>query len=128
MSITDNKYNLTMWQGSTFGLTVTVNTANNTPQNLTNYSARMQLRSSYKSTTIEESLTTANGEITIDGANGAITLTLTAPRTANISVDLTNGKPPRTVYVYDLEIEDNGGTVSKILYGDATVYGEVTRP
>jgi hypothetical protein len=40
---------------------------------------------------------------------------------------MTNGKPPRSTYVYDLELIDTGNTVSKILYGDVTVYGEVTR-
>jgi hypothetical protein len=38
-----------------------------------------------------------------------------------------NKKPPRSVYVYDLELTDNEGKVSKLLYGDVTVYGEVTR-
>lgn len=127
MSITDNKYNMTMWQGSTFGMVITVNTEAGSPQDLTNYSARMQIRPSYKSTSVEESLTSANGEISVGGTTGELTLTLSAARTANIAVDLNNGKPPRTVYVYDLEIQDGVGTVSKILWGDVTVYGEVTR-
>ncbi len=126
--ISSNRYNLTMWQGATFGLTVTVKSANGATQNLTNYSARMQIRSDYASGTITESLTSSNGEITIDGANGNVTLTLAATRTANISVDLTSAsKPPKSLYVYDLELIDNANTVSKLLYGDVNVYGEVTR-
>jgi hypothetical protein len=123
----NNKYNLTMWQGSTFGLVITVKDANNVVQNLTSYTARMQMRPSYDSGTATESLTTSNGEITITAETGNVALELAASRTANITVDLTNGKPPKTSYVYDLELIDGDGKVSKILYGDVTVYGEVTR-
>ena len=123
----NNKYNLTMWQGSTFGLVITVKDANNVVQNLTSYTARMQMRSSYDAGSVTESLTTSNGEITITAATGNVALELAASRTANISVDLTNGKPPKSSYVYDLELIDGDGKVSKLLYGDVTVYGEVTR-
>lgn len=128
MSLDDsNKYNLTMWQGATFGLSITVKDASGAVQNLTNYTARMQMRTSYDSNTITESLTTSNGEIAINGAAGNVTLELAATRTANISVDMTNGKPPRSTFVYDLELIDSSSKVSKLLYGDVTVYGEVTR-
>lgn len=128
MSLDDsNKYNLTMWQGSTFGLSITIKDASGAVQNLTNYAARMQMRTSYDSNTVTESLTTSNGEITISGAAGNVTLELAATRTANISVDMTNGKPPRSTFVYDLELIDSANKVSKILYGDVIVYGEVTR-
>ena len=128
MSLDDsNKYNLTMWQGSTFGLSITIKDASGAVQNLTNYTARMQMRTSYDSNTVTESLTTSNGEITISGAAGNVTLELAATRTANISVDMTNGKPPRSTFVYDLELIDSANKVSKILYGDVIVYGEVTR-
>ena len=125
--IDSNKYNLTMWQGATFGLAITVKVANNAVQNLTNYSARMQMRSSYTSGAVTETLTSANGEITITASSGEVALQLDATRTANISVDLTNGKPPKSMYVYDLELIDGSNNVSKLLYGDVTVYGEVTR-
>ena len=45
--LTANKYNLEMWQGATFAMTITVKDANNAVQNLTNYTARMQLRTSH---------------------------------------------------------------------------------
>ena len=116
-----------MWQGATFGLVITVKDANNEVQNLTSYSARMQLRSSYTSGTVTETLTSANGEITITAADGNVALQLDATRTANITVDMANGKPPKSMYVYDLELIDGSNNVSKLLYGDVTVYGEVTR-
>ena len=127
MSVLDNKYNLEMWQGATFGMTITVKHANNTVQNLTSYTARMQLRTSYDAAAATESLTTSNGEIVITAAEGNLSLELASTRTANIPVVLTNGKPPKTTYVYDLELIDGDGKVSKLLYGDVDVYGEVTR-
>lgn len=121
-----NKYHLTMWQGATFGLTLQLQDSSGNNQNLTGYSARMQLRSAYNSGTATETLTTSNGEISISGAN--LSISLSATRTANIYVDLnSSSKPPKTMYVYDLELVDNANTVSKLLYGDVTVYGEVTK-
>jgi hypothetical protein len=126
--ISTNRYDITMWQGATFGLTITVQTANGSAQNLTDYSARMQIRSAYGSGSITESLTTSNGEITITAANGTLALELSAARTANIFVDLnTTTKPPKTLYVYDLELVDSSNVVSKLIYGDVIVCGEVTR-
>lgn len=126
MSCDTNKYNITIWQGSTFTLNLQLQDANGNNQILTGYSARMQLRTAYNSGTAAETLTTSNGEITISDAN--LTIILDATRTANLYVDLNStSKPPRTMYVYDLELVDNDNTVSKLLYGDATVYGEVTR-
>jgi len=123
----DNKYNLEMWQGATFSMTITVKDATGNVQNLTGYTARMQLRTSYAAGSATESLTSSNGEITITAAEGNLAFSLAATRTAAIPVDLNNGKPPKTVYVYDLELVDDGGIVSKLLYGDVNVYGEVTR-
>lgn len=134
----ENKYNMSMWQGSTFGLTVSVNYANNTPRNITGQNVRMQIRSTYDATTPEDTLTTETGEITItDGANGTFHIELSAARTANLDVDLSTlstvkisdtqtVKIPKTVYVYDLELV-NGADVKKILFGNVDVYGEVTR-
>jgi len=134
----ENRYNISIWQGSTFGLTVRVTYANSTPQNITGQSARMQIRSAYDADPPEETLTTSNGEIVItDAANGEMQLELTADRTANIEVDLSTlasvklsdtetVKIPKSKYVYDLELI-NGTDVRKILYGDVIVYGEVTR-
>ena len=127
-ALTNNKYNLEMWQGATFSMTVTVKDANANVQNLSGYTARMQIRTSYGAGSATESLTTSNGEITITAAEGNVALELAATRTANIPVDLnSDGKPPKRVYVYDLELVDGNGKVSKLLYGDVNVYAEVTR-
>jgi len=123
-----NRYNISIWQGATFGLTITIKDAAGNVSNITGYSARMQIREAYDSATATETLTTANGEITITGAEGNVALQLAATRTANISVDLSSpGRPPKKTYVYDLELIDTANVVSKLLYGDAIVYAEVTR-
>jgi len=126
-TLSGNKYNLEMWQGATFSMVITVKDANANVQNLTSYTARMQMRTSYGAASATETLTTANGEITITAAEGNVALELASSRTANIAVDYNNGKPPKSTYVYDLELIDNAGKVSKLLYGDVNVYGEVTR-
>ncbi len=128
MSCDNNKYNLKLFQGSTFGLTITVKDAAGNVSNLTNYTARMQIREGYDSDSATETLTTANGEITITGAEGNVALQLAATRTANIYVDLSSpGRPPKKTYVYDLELIDSSNVVSKLLYGDFIVYAEVTK-
>jgi len=116
-----------MWQGATFGMTITVKYANNAVQNLTGYSARMQMRLSHDNSTVAESLTSSNGEIVIVPAEGNLIFELAATRTANIPVVLFNEYPPKTSYVYDLELQDTSNKVSKLLYGIVDVYGEVTR-
>jgi hypothetical protein len=125
--ITLNRYDLNMWQGATFAMTITVKDSNANVQNLTNYTASMQIRTGYNAASATESLTTSNGEITITAAEGNVALELAASRTANISVDYNNGRPPKTTYVYDIELIDGDSKVSKLLYGDLNVYGEVTR-
>lgn len=128
MELEDNKYTLTMWQGSTFGLSLTVKTAANTVKDLTDYSARMHIRSAYDSEVIAESLTSSNGEIIITPAEGNLSFALEATRTANIAVDRATGvRLPKTVYVYDVELIAPDDSVSKILWGNINVYGEVTR-
>lgn len=123
----DNKLNIDMEQGSTFQLSLTWKNNNGTLKDLTGYEAQMQIRPTYGSNTITESLSTANGEIAIDDQNSIIVLTLPANRTSAIKVDMNNGMPPRSKYVYDLEVVDANNVVSKLMYGDVTVYGEVTR-
>ena len=75
-TLSGNKYNLEMWQGATFSMVITVKDANANVQNLTSYTARMQMRTSYGAASATETLTTANGEITITAAEGNVALEL----------------------------------------------------
>ena len=124
----ENKYDIVMQQGSNYSLVLTVKDSNGNNKDLSGYSARMQIRPSYGSSIITESLSTGSGDITIDTGNSNIYISLSAERTANIKVDLSgNKKPPSSSYVYDMEFIDSNDFTYKLIYGDVTVYGEVTR-
>lgn len=102
-------------QGSTFSKTLTWN-IDGVPVNLTGYTARMQVRSTYASATALVTLTNGSG-ITLGTTNGQITLTISAVATAAIAAGN---------YVYDLELT-SGSTVTRLLEGQFIVSPEVTR-
>jgi hypothetical protein len=118
-------YNFTIEQGTSFtrlieieypdpdDLTVFV------PFDLTGYSASMQIRRTIDSATPQITLTDSNGRIEIQSASvaNAIRLTLSPEETALVETD----------GVYDIEIEDNSGTISRILKGTVTLSRQVTR-
>ena len=118
-------YNFTIEQGTSFtrlieieypdpdDLTVFI------PFDLTGYSASMQIRRTIDSATPQITLTDSNGRIEIQSASvaNAIRLTLSPEETALVETD----------GVYDIEIEDNSGTVSRILKGTVTLSRQVTR-
>ena len=87
------------------------------PYQLTNHTARMQVRRTLESTTPLITLTTENGRISISGDSGFITLTISAADTAALT---SNG-------VYDLEIIAANGIVSRVIKGTFTLSLEVTR-
>ena len=118
-------YNFTVEQGTSFtrlieieypdpdDLTVFV------PFDLTGYSASMQIRRTIDSATPQITLTDSNGRIEIQSASvaNAIRLTLSPEETALVETD----------GVYDIEIEDTSGVVSRILKGTVTLSRQVTR-
>lgn len=119
--------NLDMEQGTTFSVSATWTDATGKAIDLSRYNARMQIRSSYATATITDSLTTANGEITLS-ENGEIAIMLPPNRTSAIPVDYRQiSKPPKTAYVYDLELVSPEGFVTRLLFGSIIVTGEVTR-
>lgn len=99
--------------GSTFSTEVTVRDANGLVINLTNYTARAQLRKSYYSTTATDFTIEIPQPVT-----GILMISLTASNTANI-------KPGR--YVYDVELQSNTGIVTRIFEGIATISPNVTK-
>jgi hypothetical protein len=110
-------YNDTLDQGATYNLVVVYKDANNTPINITGFSAFMQLRENFDSTVADLTLTTANGGISINGPLGEITIIATAAQTTTLTSDY---------YLYDLELV-NGSAVTRLLQGQITVNSEVTR-
>jgi hypothetical protein len=99
--------------GATFFTEVTVNDANGSPKDLTNYTVRSQLRKSYYSTTAIDFQINVS-----DPMNGIIEMSLSPQVTSNIRA----GR-----YVYDVEIEDDEDTVTRIFEGIVTVLPNVTR-
>lgn len=110
-------YDIICDQGSTFSRVITWKNSNGTAIDLTNYTARMQVRANYPSTTVVLELTTANGGITLGGVLGTITLAASATATAAIAAD---------DYVYDLELI-TGSTVTRVVQGSFQVTPEVSR-
>ena len=85
---------------------------------LTGYSAAMQLRTAVYATEAQDTLTTANGRLEIDATAGKITL--------KFPHEVTETYPPRT-FVFDVEITNSLGEISRILSGRIKVTAEVTR-
>jgi hypothetical protein len=108
--------NLTCYQGASFDYTLTWNLGGSAV-NLTNYTARMQVRSTYDSTAVALSLTSGSG-ITLGGTAGTIFIEASPTTTAAIA----SGQ-----YVYDLELVTPGSAVTRLVEGNFVVDPEVTR-
>jgi hypothetical protein len=105
--------NLAIDQGTTFSVTITVTDDTGSARNLTNYTARSQMRKSY--------YTTANTAFTanlLNPTDGTITLDLSATQTSALKA----GR-----YVYDVELVSNTATVERIVEGIVTIYPEATK-
>jgi hypothetical protein len=117
MSALPGLLNLTFSQGATWKLNITYTNDTGNPVNLTNYTARMQARSTYDASTAALSLTNGSG-ITLGGTAGTIGLLVGATVTAAIGA---------AQYVYDLELVSASGEVTRLIEGTLIVTPEVTR-
>lgn len=108
---------LDLYQGATFSYVLTWE-VDGDPVNLTSYTARLQARTTADATSTALSLTTSGGGIALGGAAGTITITRSATQTAA----LTPGR-----YLYDLELESAGGSVTRLVEGELIISAEVTR-
>jgi hypothetical protein len=113
------QYDITIEQGATFKWSITWRDDGGLLTNLTGYTARMQVRPSVHDPNPPLlDLTTQNGAITLGGAAGTIVVVASATQTAAI----TNKKG-----VYDLELVDATGFVTRLLQGSVGFSHEVTR-
>lgn len=110
-------YDISAEQGSDYLATITYKNSSGVLVNLTGYTARMQIRRTTSSDDAYLRLTSSGG-IALGGAAGTIGITISAHAMATV--------PPGS-YVYDLEIIDTNGKVTKILKGDFGVAAEITR-
>lgn len=104
--------NLVVYKGSTFEENFRYIDSQKNPVDITDYSARSQMRRSHYSA----NAITFSAEIT-NASNGEVKLNLEYYDTANI----VDGR-----YVYDIELY-NSNTVIRAFEGIVTVYPEVTR-
>ena len=114
--INPGTYNITCPQGATFDRTFTISVGG-TAMNLTGYTAAMQVRETYDSSTPIFSLTNGSG-ITLGGTAGTIAVLISSTASAAVSDGF---------YSYDLEITSGGGVKDRILQGKFVVTPEVTR-
>jgi hypothetical protein len=87
------------------------------PYDLTNFTARMQVRRTIESSTVIVELTTENDGISIVDEDGKIFLFMSPTQTSALT---SSG-------VYDLEIISSDGVVSRVVQGLFTLSQEVTR-
>jgi hypothetical protein len=106
------KANLVVDQGSTFSTEITVATDGGSLLDLTGYTGAAQMRRHYSSTN------SVSFAVTLGGTDGTVQLSLTSNQTTNLAA---------ARYVYDVELTDGSGNISRILEGYITVSPNVTR-
>lgn len=114
-------YAIKVRQGQTFTRAFTWKPDGTNAQNLTGYTARLQVRRVAGSTTYLAEWTSADssGErLVLGGSAGTITFDLSATVTAAL---------PAGRFVYDLEVESGSGVVTPLMAGPFIVEPGVTR-
>lgn len=112
------KYNIKMEQGSTFLRTFNITDDEGTVVDLTDYIARMQIRSDVAASSVIVSCSTLANYMNIDGSSGTIVVSI--PATVTSTFTNTSG-------VYDLELESPDGVVTRLLEGNVRLSLNVTR-
>lgn len=110
-------YDIICEQGATLVRVVTFKDSTGTPVNLTTYTARMKVRSSRGAPGVQLTLASGGSGIAL-ASNGEIEITVPAATTAIV---------PAGKYRYDLEVVSASGIVTRVVEGEFTVSGEVTR-
>lgn len=111
-------HDITIQQGATFFLSMTLEDELEQVIDITDATARMQGRARVGASATLFDWDTAGGEITVDGAAGAVTVSVDAATTA--ALDFDTGQ-------YDLELVESNGTVTRLCQGVVTLSKEVTR-
>ena len=121
--MTAGRYNITIEQGATYALPLTVSdviSGSSVLRDLTGYSARMKIKEFIDDSTEILSLTTANSSIVIDPDQvtnkGELSINISAATTSSLVTERC---------VYDLELV-NGVVVERLLQGKVTLKKEVT--
>jgi hypothetical protein len=131
------RQDLHVYQGATWRFVYAHSDGNGATVDLTGYSARMTARSGYGASS-EVALATGStdaGTITLGGALGTVTLSMTAAQSGalggNLLAYVFAQRPvpaPRQIeeYRYDLELVSPAGEVTRALEGRLYLHREVT--
>lgn len=116
--------NFTIEQGAYWSQELLYKQSNETPVDLTGFTARMQIRKKVTSGSPLISLDSdPSGGITLGGNAGTILLEISAEDTAALPATPSDHK-----WVYDLELVPSDDHVIRLIQGHITVSLEVTRP
>ena len=127
-------YNFTIEQGTTFQRTFKYKDASGDPLDLTNHSVRMQIRSDKADKTTSFLHEFGSGsEFSLQGSGGLFIVSSSAAGiteldqfTLFISASTTETMSFESA-IYDIEIEDTGSIVTRLLQGKIKISKEVTR-
>jgi hypothetical protein len=106
------KANIIVDQGSTYSTSINLTDDGDNPLDLTTFTGAAQFRRHYTSTTA------VSFNVTLGGANGTLTLALSANATANVT-------PGR--YMYDAELTDSSNNITRVVEGIITITPNITR-
>lgn len=109
--------NITVKQGTTIEWAYTLNDATNTVIDITDWSLACQVRKTFDATTPVLTPVVTNG-----GVTGTFTLRLEPAMTSDVRFSGDSLE-----CVYDVEVTDQGGAVTRIAEGTFTISREVTR-
>ncbi len=114
------RVDLVIEQGATFQHEFQwLNKADETPVDLTGWTARMHVREDFESAITLFDLSSSGGEITITPASGLVGVEIGAAETSAVGACSA---------VYDLELEETAtGFVERLAWGNALITREVTR-
>ena len=110
-------YGFTADKGATFTQVIKWKDANKNLINLSGYTAEMVIREKTTATNVVLTLSTTNGRISLGGADGTVTLTVSAS-----DMDINAGQ-----YTYTLELTSASGEVTRLLMGAFVVRPDVFR-
>ena len=123
------RYNFLIEQGATFQLELQYKDPSGNPINLTGYSGRLQIRQTVPSTVVllclSSSLKPDGTGINFSGSNGT-----TSPSSGSIGIYISAISSSLLTFdqaVYDLEIENSSGFVTRLVEGGVQLSKEVTR-
>ena len=131
--------NLQAYEGANFSFTFTEKDEAGSLVDNTGNTARMNIRTRVNGTS-QIALSSADGEITLGGTGGTITVAMTATQMSDWTrldaifqspaqgLTGTTKTPERLnmIYRYDLELETTGGTVRRPFHGEFHIVAEVT--